>query len=105
MAKLILPVGQRDHSLGAETAAITMVEYGNYEFSHGAQIERNVTQLRLRLYGDLRFVFRHFPRGLLSSVSQRAAEAAGAQGKFWQMHRLLREHSQDLDEAAIGLCA
>jgi protein-disulfide isomerase len=108
MTRLVLPVGKRDHTLGGEHAAITLVEYGNYECSHCAQIERVVTQLRQRLNVELRFVYRHFPRGLLPSASRRAAEAAeaaGAQGRFWEMHRLLLKHAHHLDDATIALCA
>ena len=108
MTRLILPVGKRDHTLGGETAAITLVEYGNYECSHCAQTERIVKELRQRLNGELRFVYRHFPRGQFHSATQRAAEAAeaaGAQGKFWAMHRLLLEHTHKLDDATIALCA
>lgn len=108
MTHLILPAGTRDHTLGANYAAITLVEYGNYECSHCAQVEHIVAQLRRRLYGELRFVYRHFPRGRPSSISQRAAEAAeaaGAQGKFWEMHRLLLEHTNALEDATLWLCA
>lgn len=108
MTRLVLPVGKRDHLLGAARAAVTLVEYGNYECSHCAQTERIVAQLLQRLNGDLRFAYRHFPRGRLNSASQRAAEAAeaaGAQGKFWAMHRLLLEHTHHLDDATIALCA
>jgi protein-disulfide isomerase len=108
MIRLLLPVGKRDHTLGIETAAITLVEYGNYGCSHCAQVERTVKLVRQQLNGDVRFAYRHFPRGRLPSISQRtaeAAEAAGAQGKFWPMHRLLLEHTHHLDEATIALCA
>jgi protein-disulfide isomerase len=108
MARLVTPVGKRDHLLGAVRAATTLVEYGNYECSHCAQTQRVVTQLRQRLNGELCFAYRHFPRGVLHSATQRAAEAAeaaGAQGQFWAMHRLLLEHTHDLDDATIALCA
>jgi protein-disulfide isomerase len=108
MTRLILPVGKRDHTLGGERAAITLVEYGNYECSHCAQTERIVAQVRQRLNGGLRFIYRHFPRGRVHSASQRAAEAAeaaGAQGKFWAMHGLLLERSGKLDDANIAVCA
>src|SRR5579871_844922 len=108
MTRLILPVGRRDHTLGAERAAITLVEYGKYDCSHCVQTERIVAELRQRFSGGLRFVYRHFPRGRPHSPSQRAAEAAeaaGAQGKFWEMHRLLLEQTYHLDDATLGLCA
>ncbi len=108
MTRLIMPVGRRDHSLGDATDPITLVEYGSYDCSHCAKTERIVEDLRRRLNGNLRFVYRHFPRVRLNSVSRRAAEAAEAaseQGRFWEMHRLLLEHTYDLSEGTIGLCA
>jgi protein-disulfide isomerase len=108
MTRLTLPVGKRDHTLGVEKASITLVEYGNYACAHCAQTKHIVEEIRRRLNGDLRFVYRHFPHTGLHSSSQRAAEAAeaaGAQGWFWEMHRLLFEHPHDLSDATIGLCA
>src|SRR5262245_31788707 len=108
MTRLILPVSARDHTLGAQTAPITLVEYGSYDCSHCAQVERTIQVVRRRLNGALRFVYRHFPRARLNSASLRAAEAAeaaGAQGRFWEMHRLLLEHTHDLSEGTIALCA
>src|SRR5579872_6337659 len=108
MTRLILPAGKRDHTQGAENATITLVEYGHYECSHCARTQRVVEALRGRLNGDLRFVYRHFPRVQMHSASQcaaEAAEAAGAQGRFWEMHRLLFEHTHELNDATIALCA
>jgi protein-disulfide isomerase len=108
MTRLILPVDRRDHTLGAGNAVITLVEYGHYECSHCARTQAVVEAVRRRLNGNLRFVYRHFPRVQTHSASQRAAEAAeaaGAQGKFWEMHQLLFEHTHELNDATIALCA
>jgi protein-disulfide isomerase len=54
-----------------------------------------------RLLGDkVRFVFRHFPLAAVhpqAEMAAEAAEAAGAQGKFWQMHDMLFENQRSLD--------
>jgi protein-disulfide isomerase len=56
-------------------------------------------------FGDrLRFVFRNFPHASIhphASVAAQAAEAAGAQGKFWEMHDLLYEHQHELATADL----
>lgn len=108
MTRLVLPVGKRDHLLGEANAPITLVEYGSYECSHCAQAERVVSQLQRLLNGNMRYVYRHFPSGLDHSTSRRAAEAAeaaGAQGKFWEMHGLLLENAHNLNDATIAVCA
>lgn len=108
MTRLMLPVGTRDHILGSPGAAITLVEYGHYECAHCAQAHPIVMLLRRQLNGNLRYTYRHFPRTQRLSITQRAAEAveaAGAQGKFWEMHWLLLEHTHDLSDATIGLGA
>jgi protein-disulfide isomerase len=94
----------RDHQTGNPHAHVTLVEYGDYECSRCAQAEA-ARSLLLDAYGDrLRFVFRHFfdaeahPHAELAA---QAAEAAAAQGKFWQMHALLFSQSQHLSAAAI----
>lgn len=60
--------------------------------------------VRPNLRITLCFVFRHFPLSQIYSQAQKAAEvaeAAAAQGKFWQMHDTLFEHQQTLDDAAL----
>jgi protein-disulfide isomerase len=87
-----MPVSARDHSLGPATAPVTLVEYGDYECPLCRQAYPMVKQLLLLLGRQLRFVFRHFPLTMVHPHAQQAAEAveaAGAQGKFWQMHDVL----------------
>ncbi len=98
------PVDDRDHALGSETAAVTLVEYGDYECPYCGRMHPIVRKLRERLGDRLRFVFRHFP---LDSVhpnarhAAEAAEAAGAQGQFWEMHDLLYENQDDLEDGTL----
>jgi Na+/H+ antiporter NhaA len=102
-----------DHVRGPEDARVTLVEYGDFECPHCGQAEPVVRQLLQRFGGDLRFVFRHLPLVDVhehAELAGEAAEAAGAQGKFWEMHDMLFAHQdalgiEDLSEDArrIGL--
>ena len=103
-AKLILPVGDRDHVQGLEDAPVTLVEYGDYECPYCRQVVPIVRDLQDRFGDRLRYVFRHFPLTTAHPHAQLAAEAveaAGAQGKFWEMHYLLFEHPGPLDRAGL----
>ena len=99
--KLILPVGDRDHTLGPQDAPVTLVEYGDLECPYCSQVNPVIRELRRRLGGRLRYVFRQFPLRAAhphAQIAAEAAEAAGAQGKFWEMHDYLLEHQGALDE-------
>ena len=106
--RLALPVSDRDHILGPETATVTLVEYGDYECPYCGLAHPIVKEL-LRRFGDqLRFVFRHFPLIQVHPHAEhaaQAAEAAGRQGKFWEMHDYLFEHQDALDDANLVLYA
>jgi protein-disulfide isomerase len=98
-ASLTLPVGGRDHAQGPEEAPVTLVEYGDYECPYCGQAYPIIKNLQKQLGGELRFVFRNFPITQLHPHAQQAAEAAeasGAQNKFWEMHDRLYEHQQEL---------
>lgn len=83
---------ERDHVRGAADAAVTLVEYGDFECPYCAQAE---PMIRAVLAGEdegLRFVFRHLPLNDVHPRAQLAAEASEAaadQGAFWEMHDLL----------------
>jgi protein-disulfide isomerase len=86
-----------EHKVGQGTSGVTLTEYGDFECPACGQYYPIVKQVKAK-YGDqITFQFRHFP---LSSVhknailSARAAEAAGKQDKFWEMHDLLYENQQ-----------
>jgi protein-disulfide isomerase len=96
-AQLMVPVTERDHTTGPANAPVTLVEYGDYECPHCRRAQPMVQGLLRNMGENLRFVFRHFPLGEAHPHSRRAAEAAeaaGAQGKFWEMHEILF-HNQD----------
>ena len=104
MNTLSLPVGPDDHSLGPEDAPITLVEYGKYDCPHCRRALNAITEVRRQVNAPMRFVYRHFPSETPHSVSERAAEAAeaaGKQGKFWEMHAHLLENQQALNDADL----
>jgi len=88
-----------DHVRGAEDAPVTLVEYGDYQCPYCGQAEIVVREL-LDSFGDeLRYVWRHLPLVDVHPSAQRAAEAAeaaAAQGRFWDMHDRLLTHQDEL---------
>ena len=101
---LTVPVSDRDHDAGPDTAPITLVEYGDYECPHCGAAYPMVKELQ-RVLGDrLRFVFRNFPLTQIHPHAEHAAEsaeAAGAQDRFWEMHDWLFEHQRHLADAQL----
>ena len=101
---LTLPVGERDHVQGPTTAAVTLVEYGDYECPYCGAAYPIVKEIQRRLGDAVRFVFRNFPLAEMHPHAQHAAEAAeaaGAQEQFWPMHDALYEHQRALDDAHL----
>ena len=101
---LTIPVSDRDHIRGNVDAPLTLLEYGDYECPDCFQAAPIVNQLRTKLGDRLRFVFRHFPNSTIhphASIAAQAAEAAGVQGKFWEMHDVLFKHQKDLADHDI----
>lgn len=94
------PLSTRDHLAGRDDALVTLVEYGDYECPFSAMAHPVVKAVQREMGGDLRFAFRHFPLTAAhphAAQAAAAAEAAGAQGRFWQMHDLLFERQQSLE--------
>jgi protein-disulfide isomerase len=99
MSHLRAPVTASDHVLGAEDAAVTIVEYGDYECPHCAAAQPHLQLLLDQAGSQLRLAFRHFPMTEIHVHAQSAAESAefaGAEGRFWQMHELLFENQNNL---------
>ncbi|MGB0119923.1 MAG: Na+/H+ antiporter NhaA [Solirubrobacterales bacterium] len=105
--RLSLPVDpERDHVRGRKDAPMTLVEYGDFECEFCGRATGMINELREDLGDDFNYVFRHLtlidvhPHAELAAE---AAEAAGNQDKFWEMHDLLFSHQGDLDlEDLIG---
>ena len=103
-AFLVQPVGPDDHSRGDEDAAITLVEYGDYECPYCAMAVPVVKQLLQEFGDDLRLIFRNLPLGDVHPHAEQAAEFAegvGLQGRFWEMHDALFANRKDLTEPAL----
>src|SRR5215216_3884217 len=110
--KLSLPVSEsRDHFQGPAAAPVTLVEYGDYECPYCAQAYLITKEIQERLGDKLRFVFRNFPITKIRPHAYEtalAAEAAAAQGKFWEMFDYLFKHGQvvtndNLRRSAVSL--
>jgi len=87
-----------DHTKGSEDNKVILVEYGDYQCPSCGQAFPGVNTIVEEYNDDLTFVFRNFP---LTSIHPNAkaasavAEAAGLQGKYWEMHDLLYENQDD----------
>jgi protein-disulfide isomerase len=83
-----------DHMKGSKNAGVVLVEYGDYQCPYSRQAHAAVKDLQQRLGDQLCFVYRHFPltgKHPYAELAAEAAEAAGEQGKFWEMHDALFE--------------
>ena len=103
-ARLTPPVSERDHQKGPADAPVVLVEYGDYECPYCGRADLIIQELQERLDREILYVFRHFPITSTHPQAQKAAEAAeaaAAQGKFWQMHHLLFSHQNALEEAYL----
>jgi protein-disulfide isomerase len=102
--RLAVPVGERDHSQGPATAAIILVQYGDYECPYTRLSTTIVRAIQQQLGEQLRFVFRNFPLTEIHPHALHAAlaaEAAATQGKFWQMHDYIFHHQHTLEDADL----
>jgi protein-disulfide isomerase len=96
---LAVPVGPADHLLGSAHAPVQVVEYGDFECPHCRQAVAAVKLLLKHFEGQVSFVFRHYPlEGVHphAELAAEAAESAGEQGKFWEMHDLLFDNQAHL---------
>ena len=97
-ARLLAPIFGQDHIQGLANAAVTLIEYGDYQCVTCGTAHQLIKAIQQQL-NDLCFVFRHFPQPQIHPYARRAAEAAQAaavQGQFWQMHDTLFSHQQAL---------
>lgn len=93
------PVGATDHVRGSATAPVTLVEYGDFECPYCGRAYPIVKELERRAGDLLRVVFRPFPLTNAHPHAEKAAEAAeaaAAQGRFWEMHDILFENQKQL---------
>ena len=99
---LTVPVtDDRDHIQGPPEAPVTLVEYGDYQCPYCGAAYPIIKQVQEEMGSDLRFVFRNFPIVTAhprAEAAAEAAEAAAAQGKFWEMHDLIYENQKRLSD-------
>src|SRR5436190_14605733 len=106
-------VSSIDHIQGNSSAAIELVEYGDYQCPFCGAAYPIIKKIQRTLGDDLKFVFRNFPLAEMHPNAFNAAvaaEAAGLQKKFWKMHDIIYENQEALawddlfsDAKAIGL--
>jgi protein-disulfide isomerase len=102
---LAVPVSERDHSQGPETAAATLVQYGDYECPYTRRSTWVVQAIQQELGDQLRFVYRNFPLTEIHPHALHAAlaaEAAAAQDKFWEMHDYIFHHQHTLEDVNLA---
>lgn len=98
-SELAEPVTRRDHVRGPRNAAVTLVEYGDFECPYCGQAHAILRAVEQEMGNHIRLVFRHFPLTNIHPYAEHAseaAEAAGTQGHFWEMHDLLFENQDAL---------
>ncbi|HWD68693.1 MAG TPA: Na+/H+ antiporter NhaA [Solirubrobacteraceae bacterium] len=90
---------ERDHTRGSPDAPVTIVEYGDFECSYCGQAESVIRELLMAGSEDVQYVWRHLPLNDVhpnAQLASEAAEAAAAQGRFWEMYDLLLAHQGKL---------
>ena len=89
------PIGPNDHVIGRSRAQVELIEYGDYECPFCAHAHHEMTEVLRRVGADIRYAFRQFPLTQIhphALAAAQAAEAAGAQDRFWPMHSVLFEN-------------
>ncbi|HEX7745869.1 MAG TPA: DsbA family protein [Micromonosporaceae bacterium] len=108
LSRLREPVSAEDHIRGPADAAVTLVEYGDFQCPHCAAAHVSLAELLRHRSDSVRLVFRHFPLVNVHPYAQliaETAEAAGEHGRFWEMHDWLFEHQEQLDPVHLALGA
>ena len=85
---------QPPHSIGPEDAAVTLEEFGDFQCPPCGLLHPVLKTMEKEFGSQLKVVFRHFPLAQAhphAVPAARAAEAAGMQGKFWEMHDMIFE--------------
>ena len=97
-----LSVRENDWVKGKSDAQLTLIEYGDFECPACAVYSSLLNRLSSDFPDNLKIVFRHFPiPGHKNAVpAAKAAEAAGVQDKFWQMHDLLYDKQSEWENLA-----
>lgn len=103
-SRLVTPISARDHIAGNPEAPIRIVEYGDFECPFCRAAYFTLQGLDPLIGDNLCFAFRHFPLTQMHPHAENAAEAseiAGSFGKFWEMHHVLYENQDALDDESL----
>lgn len=104
MSTLRRGVDANDWAKGPADAAVTLLEYADFECPFCGRAFWELRRLQSAVGDRVRFVFRHFPLTQLhprALLAAEAAEAAGAQGHFWEMYDRLFQNQQNLEAPAL----
>jgi protein-disulfide isomerase len=104
----VMKIDDNDHVLGSPDADLTIVEYGDYQCPYTARAHGVLSNLRDELGDRMCLVYRHLPLSQLhpfAEIAAEAAEAAGTQGQFWEMHDALFENQDKLEPEALAVLA
>jgi len=108
MSQLKPPVGPDDHVQGPLDAGIVLVEYGDFECPYCGEAYPELKAVQKAMGDSLCFAFRNFPLSNAHPHAQRAAEfaeAAATIDRYWEMHDLLYENQQALDDRSLVVYA
>lgn len=103
-SRVIMPIGKSDHILGNPEAPIRVIEYGDFECPFCRMAHYRLREVEPLVGDTLCFAYRHFPLSQAHPHAENAAEAseiAGAFGKFWEMHHVLYENQDALDDQSL----
>jgi protein-disulfide isomerase len=94
--------GKRKHTRGPANAAVTLEEFGDFECPPCGMLSLPLNQIEHDFQPHVRIIFRHFPLDAHQNAlpAALAAEAAGMQGRFWEMHELLYKEQPAWSKAA-----
>ncbi|MDB6037096.1 MAG: Periplasmic thiol:disulfide interchange protein DsbA [Verrucomicrobiales bacterium] len=104
-ANLTLPLAGRDHIQGPIDAPVSLVEYGDYQCQYCGAAYPIIKAVQKELGKKLCFAFRNFPLSNMHPYAEHAAEAAegaAAQGRFWEMHDILFDNQESLDDESLA---
>jgi protein-disulfide isomerase len=97
-------VSEKDHAEGTKAATVQLVEYGDYECPHCGAAYPVIKKIQKTFGSQVYFVFRNFPLSEIHPYAMAAAiatEAAALQNKYWQMHDIIFENQEMLDNEGL----
>ncbi len=104
MSNLKPAVNKNDHIQGNKNASIELVEYGDYQCPHCGRAYPVIKNIQKKLGNKLKFIFRNFPLSEAhpnATNAAVAAEAASEQNKFWEMHDIIFENQENINDVDL----